>query len=234
MEPGKAFSPKVVYVYEKQLEEAEIIVVNKIDQLTPQRAQLLRSALASRFPKARIVEISAKQSTGLSSWFDLIASGDLGSTPSMQVDYDLYAEGEALLGWLNSTLSISADEPFDGNAWLMDFAADLHRRLDSHAAQIAHLKMTLSPKDEGNDIAVLNLVRNDASVEMSHALQAPVQKAELIVNLRAEADPVILQSAVNASLNRFRAARPAWSFVVDHMEQFRPGKPQPTHRFAEA
>src|SRR5215469_10700188 len=28
LESGKAFSPKVVYVYEKQLEEAEIVVVN--------------------------------------------------------------------------------------------------------------------------------------------------------------------------------------------------------------
>jgi len=106
--------------------------------------------------------------------------------------------------------------------------------LDAHAAQIAHLKMTLTPTDEGNDIAVLNLVRNDASVEMSHSLQAPLQTAELILNLRAEADPEVLQSAVNASLARIRGAHRDWNVTVDHMEHFKPGKPEPTHRFAEA
>ncbi len=234
LEAGKAFSPKVVYVYEKQLEEAEIIVVNKIDVLTPDRLQVLRSGLASRFPKARVIEISATQGTGLSSWFDLIASSELGSDPSMDVDYDVYAEGEALLGWLNATISITADEPFDGNMWLMDFATDLHRRLDSHSAQIAHLKMTLAPRDEGNDLAVLNLVRNDATVDMSHSMAAPVREVELIVNLRAEADPAVLQSAVNAALGSVRTGHAKWNVKVDHMEHFRPRKPQPTHRFAEA
>jgi G3E family GTPase len=234
LEPGKAFSPKVIYVYEKQLEEAEIIVINKIDLLPPERLQQLRSGLATRFPKGRIVEISATRGTGLSTWFDQITSFDLGSDPSMEVDYEMYAEGEALLGWLNATVSITDDEPFDGNTWLIDFATDLHRRLDSHSAQIAHLKMTLAPKDEGNDLAVLNLVRNDATVDMSHSLAAPVGDAELIVNLRAEADPVVLQSAVNAALGSVRTGHPKWNVKVDHMEHFRPGKPQPTHRFAKA
>src|SRR3990170_2251920 len=34
LEPGRTFSPKVQYVYEKQLEEADIIVVNKSDLLS--------------------------------------------------------------------------------------------------------------------------------------------------------------------------------------------------------
>lgn len=231
LESGKAFSPKVMYVYEKQLEEAEIIVVNKIDLLTSDRRGLLRSGLAGRFPKARIVEVSARQGTGLPAWFDMIATSDLGSEPSMQVDYELYAEGEALLGWLNATIAVEASNEFDGNAFLLELAADLHRRLDAHAAQIAHLKMTLSPTDEGNDLAVLNLVRNDGTAEMSHSLQAPLRSAELILNLRAEADPHVLQSAVNAALD---ASRTDLNLKVVHMEHFKPGKPQPTHRFASA
>src|SRR5258708_31713023 len=92
LESGKVFSPKVMYVYEKQLEEAEIIVVNKIDLLTAERQNHLRSGLAARFPKAKILEVSAREGTGLSTWFDMIASNDLGSDPSMQMDYELYAE----------------------------------------------------------------------------------------------------------------------------------------------
>ena len=234
LEVSKSFSPKVVYVYQKQLEEAEIIVINKIDLITDERRRLLRSALAGRFPQAAIFEVSAREGTGMTQWFDAIAAADLGTAPSMEVDYELYAQGEALLGWLNCTVNVSADEPFDGNEFIRGLAADLHRRLDAEQAQVAHLKMTLNPTDEGNDLAVLNLVRNDAPAEMSHQLQEPLESGELILNLRAEADPQVLQSAVHAALDAARAAHAPWQITVEHMEHFRPGKPQPTHRFVGA
>src|SRR3954452_22069840 len=41
LEPGKNFSEKVVYIYNKQLEEAEIIVINKADLLTPEKLEAL-------------------------------------------------------------------------------------------------------------------------------------------------------------------------------------------------
>ena len=39
LEPGHTFSPKVQYVYEKQLEEADLIVINKSDTLEDPRAR---------------------------------------------------------------------------------------------------------------------------------------------------------------------------------------------------
>src|SRR4051812_38680485 len=59
LEKGGSFSEKVVYIYEKQLQEADIVVINKIDLLTAQTRELLRNALASRFPSRKIVEVSA-------------------------------------------------------------------------------------------------------------------------------------------------------------------------------
>src|SRR4051794_10780106 len=45
LEAGRRFSPKVLYVYEKQLEEADIIVVNKIDAASADQIGRLREAL---------------------------------------------------------------------------------------------------------------------------------------------------------------------------------------------
>src|SRR3954470_24337169 len=191
VETGKAFSRKVVYVYGKQLEEAEVIVVNKIDLLTAERRQALRAALTTSFPRAKVLEVSARDGSGLEEWFELIAGGELGADPSMEVDYELYAEGEALLGWMNCTVELSAGSQIDGNELVRDLARELHERLNAAGAEIAHLKMTLSPGDAAGDIAVLNLVRNDGSPEMSHELQGDVSRGELIVNLRAEADPEV-------------------------------------------
>jgi hypothetical protein len=58
----------------------------------------------------------------------------------------------------------------------------------------------------------------------------------LIVNLRAEADPAALKSALEGSLDETRRQCPHLELRLEHIEHFRPGKPQPTHRitaFAE-
>ena len=233
LEPGRAFSPKVTYVYKKQLEEAEQIVINKVDLLTMDRREILRSALAREYPNAVILEMSARNGVGLANWFDAIAGGDLGREPSMDVDYELYAEGEALLGWLNCTASLAGAAPVDGNALLRELANTIRRHLDGQG-EIAHLKMTLSPGEHGNDLAVLNLVRDDHYPEMSHELAEPIEAGELIVNLRAEADPEILHFVVTQALAATMKSFRGWTCTIDHEEHFRPGKPQPTHRLAEA
>ena len=233
LEEGRAFSPKVLYVYGKQLEEAELIVINKTDLLDPDRRRRLRDALTQRYPKARVLEVSARDGSGLTGWFDAIAGGELGSAPTMDVDYELYADGEALLGWLNATVELSSPVPADGNELLLALAKDVQSRLKERDAQIAHLKMTLSPTDGGNDLAVLNLVRSDSHPEASHQLQAPIETGELIINLRAEADPALLNQVTTAALQSL-AHRRNITLQVEHSEHFRPGKPEPTHRFAEA
>jgi G3E family GTPase len=230
VEPGKPFSQKVLYVYGKQLEEAEIVVVNKVDLLSPERLAALRDTLRRAYPKAEVIEVSARHRTGLQQWFDRIASAELQAGPAMQVDYDLYAEGEALLGWLNCTAKLSASTSIDGNALVQDLARRIQARLADAGQEIAHLKMTLAP-DEGNDLAVLNLVRNDHAPELSHQLQEELASGELIVNLRAEADPDVLRQVVEQSLAHAASAARV-NLNVDHLEHFRPGRPQPTHRLA--
>src|SRR5882672_10092793 len=44
IESGGNFSEKVVYIYKKQLEEADIIVINKLDLLGPERVEQLHAA----------------------------------------------------------------------------------------------------------------------------------------------------------------------------------------------
>src|SRR5690606_19139438 len=113
LEPGRIFSPKVQYIYEKQLEEADIIVINKSDLLSAEQRDKLKDALESRFPHAHIVVVSARTGADLDAWFSRL-SGELTSRPAMDVDYDVYAEGEALLGWLNATARVVSPQPFDG------------------------------------------------------------------------------------------------------------------------
>jgi Ni2+-binding GTPase involved in maturation of urease and hydrogenase len=229
LEPGRSFSPKVLYVYEKQLEEADIIVINKSDLLNATQREALEGALRTRFPQAAVVTASARTGENLDDWFGRL-SGPLASRPSMEVDYDVYAEGEALLGWLNATFRVSAPSAFDGNRFLGRLAGAVRDRLAEAGVEIAHFKMTLAP-DTGNDLAVLNLVRTDGRAESLHRLAEEVTEGQLIVNLRAEGDPDQLNATALDGLAE-AASEMGVSVTVEHSEHFRPGRPEPTHRMA--
>ena len=227
LEEGHVFSPKVQYIYEKQLEEADIIVINKSDLLNPARAAALEAALKARFPQAEVVTISARSGAGLNTWFDRL-SGTLAERTAMDVDYDVYADGEALLGWLNATCRLSAAQPFDGNRLLRQLAERVQRDLMASAIEIAHFKMTLVP-EEGNDLAVMNLVRTDGGAESVHRLADDLTAGELIVNLRAEGDPSHLRDVATSALEAI-ARESRVQIAIEHIEHFRPGRPQPAHR----
>lgn len=229
LETGRAFSPKVIYIYEKQLEEADIIVINKSDLITDAQRQRLEEVLHMRFPRAQVVSVSARTGANLDDWFGRLSSSADGRT-AMDVDYEIYAEGEALLGWLNATLHLSSPHPFDGNALLRGLATRVQEKLAAQDIEIAHFKMTLSPHS-GDDLAVLNLVRTDTLPDAPFQLADALTEGEMIINLRAEGDPDALKYVVNATLaEALNDAGIAGS--VEHIEHFRPGRPVPTHRMA--
>jgi hypothetical protein len=113
---------------------------------------------------------------------------------------------------------------------LKELAGGVQRRLREQAAEIAHLKMTLSPDAGLGDIAVINLVRNDYVPEVSQTLEEPVENGQLIINLRAEASPEALREAVQDAVASLTQKFSGLDAKLQHLEHFRPGKPQPTYR----
>jgi len=217
----------VLYVYRKQLEEANIIVVNKCDAISPELRDRLVAALEASFPRARVVSCSAREGTGLDAWFDTIDRTVPDSGPAMELNYDTYAEGEALLGWLNCTVRLSAAAPFDANETLVRLARDIQGRVSAKGHEIAHLKMTLDAEDGTGSLSVVSLVRSDGEPDLRESLLDKVEGGALIVNLRAEADPEFLNSAVEASISALGGGLLA---KMEHLDRFRPARPQPIHR----
>jgi G3E family GTPase len=226
---GKVFSRKVLYIFEKQMEEADILVINKCDLISRAEQDELEATLKQRFPYATVLRAVARSGAGVDEWLQLLQS-DMPVRRSMEIDYDDYAEGEARLAWLNVSAVLLGPE-FDGNDFLKRLANRLHARLREAEAEIAHLKLTLAP-DTGNDLAVANLVRNEGMVELAHELAEALDHGHLIVNLRAEGDPEQLRQVVLGELQA-ESSGLNLSLTVEHAEAFRPGRPVPTHRLAE-
>ncbi len=224
---GRSFSEKVTYVYRKQLQEADIIVVNKCDAHPADLLERLSAALGEQFPQAAVLTCSARTGTGVDAWFEAVLAENLASR-SLEIDYDIYAAGEALLGWLNCTVQLRADEPFDGNRTLVDLALQVRERLAANGEEIAHLKMTLDARDGSGTLSVVSLVGTDREPDLRESLFDRVDAGELVVNLRAEADPVRLEAVLRDTL----ASLDGMQARVEHLEQLRPGRPVPTHRMA--
>jgi G3E family GTPase len=229
LEPGGKFSDKVTYIYRKQLEEADLIVVNKCDLLTNEQTATLDANLARHFPKARILNVSARHGTGLETWFGSIINSSPLPRATMEVDYEVYADGEARLGWLNCTFRLQARLPINGNTAIQALANNIQTQLSKEKAEVAHLKMTLDAANDLGDLAVINVVRNDLVPELSQHLQDDFLSGELTINMRAEAEPDSLRHIVEKALEKLQAEYLV-SLKREHLEAFRPGKPQPTHR----
>jgi G3E family GTPase len=227
LESGRSFSPRVLYVYRKQLEEADVLVLNKIDTTAPARVATLRAALEEQFPAARVVELSARTGAGVAEWIDGLLQ-DRSAGRVLDIDYDTYAEGEALLGWLNCTVAVGG--AVDADELLQAIAGRVHADFAADGLEIAHLKLTLTPA-EGGGISVVNAVRTDGLPELAFALDAQIDAGEITLNLRAEADPERLESAVRRALDEEHRTRGV-ALALDHLERFRPGRPVPTHRMA--
>ena len=148
----------------------------------------------------------------------------------MEVDYDRYAAGEAMLGWLNGTVDVSARAPFDPDAWLLDVASGVQERLNRSGAGIAHFKLTIRPDDgDAREIGSANVVRNDSPPETGIRLGRNIASGRVIVNLRAEGEPEALAGAVTDALFALESARGV-KCEFGRLEFFSPGRPQPTHR----
>ena len=234
LETGGKFSDKVTYIYRKQLEEADLIVINKRDLVAPGQAIALSAELKVQFPKAQIFEVSARQGSGLEGWFEHLASTSQVPRAIMDVDYEVYAAGEARLGWLNGTLRLKATDAIDGNQLVQGLANEVQSRVNHAGAEVAHLKMTLDADNALGDLAVINLVRNDFVPELSQHLQDLLLSGELTINMRAEASPEVLRDIVKSAVDQSAKMYPGLSLNWEHIEAFRPGKPQPTHRVTVA
>jgi G3E family GTPase len=219
----------VAYIYRKQLEEAELVVINKCDLVDAPRLERLRAALAAVNPRATILECSARDGAGLEPWFARLLADITQAAAIAEIDYDRYALGESLLGWLNAEVRIGAADAaeFDGNELLVAILAAIRAALETSGREIAHLKGTLAIEGDPYELAAANLVRTADSAHLSHRLSEPLDIGRLLVNLRAEADPADLERAVRAAVASCAAGLP---HEILHLEHFRPGRPVPTHR----
>ena len=155
-----------------------------------------------------------------------------GATPILaDVDYDTYAEGEAELGWLNASVRLSAAEAFDLDGLLTAALGRLAEVCRSLGGEVAHLK--LIGMDDAGAFGVGNVVSSDTAPKLSLASHLRPKDADLIVNARVAIDPAVLEAEVKRVVAE-ECGKAGIAAEFRASQSLRPGRPVPTHRYAEA
>ena len=228
-----ALSKKVTYLYKMQQNEADVIVVNKVDQLDADARERVAALVAQNFPKAKAVFVSALTGAGFGDLVPLLSgTGVAGANPA-EVVYARYTEAEIALGWLNARFVLEAapprnvsgaHSPWDGNEVLKAVARSVREMLVLHGAQIAHFKMRLI--DPSGREAALHATRNDETPMLTRRLKDGVERAALVINLRAEGSPDLLERSVRETMDGIARERQL-RVTVERCDAFAPNPPVP-------
>lgn len=229
-ETAGGFSPKAAYIFKKQLEEADAILINRIDELTPAQVNELSSLVSAAYPGVPVLRVSARTGQGWDAVTELLDQHGSFGRKILDIDYDVYAEGEAELGWLNSNLRVQAVQPFALDDLLLQVVEGLQESLRATGAEVAHLKAI--GLWEGF-FGVANLVSSQGKAELSLPSRCQVGACDVIVNARVAIDPDELRLHVGRVVAAVCARHGATATELQ-TQSFRPGRPQPTHRYAAA
>ena len=172
------------------------------------------------------------------------------------MDYGVYAEGEARLGWVNGEYEVGERRKakgegrkgknggVDGNGLLEKLAGEIRKAFVKRKVEVAHLKISLEEGEVGAAkttnhspstshaprLGVIQWVRSGIAPEFTQRFDGPVRGGRLLLNLRAEAAPEFLSQAVKKAL-----AAVSGEAVLREVEYaaFQPSPPKPTHRLTE-
>ena len=218
--------PSAAYIVRKQLDEADVILIGKIDLLAPGEVEDLKRRAEKTWPGRTVLALSSKTGEGLDAWLGEIERRSDAGSRIVEVDYDLYAEGEAVLGWLNATFALSGRKDIDWDAFAEKLTGALKRRFEEVAAPVAHLKLIV---ETAGGFGMCNLAGREEVTRVSCG--GGGREAELTLNARVQTSPQELEKIVTEEVTA--ACGQDIEARTLALESLRPGRPNPTYRYAD-
>jgi Ni2+-binding GTPase involved in maturation of urease and hydrogenase len=214
------FSEDVVYIFDKQIEEAGLLVVNKMDLLSTEQTLDLQQRAKGVLSEKNILYQTSIAATGVDAWLRLIADGNrLLPEISLDIDYERYGHGEAQLAWLDEVIILRGKAAGTGLRRLIREMLDSLRE-QKHA--VGHLKFAVQEGDAMWKLSFPTL--EEPGWDQSLPLLG-VEELRVIVNARVEMPVNELYELFQRCLSECCA-----EFSVEGGAHFHPTQPNPTHR----
>ncbi|MDD3588607.1 MAG: GTP-binding protein [Thermoguttaceae bacterium] len=219
-----------LYIMQKQMEEADILVVSKSDTLREVGKAELETQLTMRFPNKPVCFLSAEDGEGIDDWWQLVESweGKRGAT-LLELDYDRYAHGEAVLGWLNGIVCLHWKTDRQPVRFLQTFFDELNLRLADTQREIGHVKAMLSVP---NGLYMINLTKWEQMprIRFWDSVNPPTPDL-LIINARVQMPADKLEELIRDLLAT--TIPDQVDITIKVLQSLTPGRPNPTYRMNE-
>jgi len=220
------FDKNVTYIYHKQLEEADIILVTKTDLLPEGTLPGIKNDFIGRYPDKQFLFINSFNNNDLEQWLEMLANHNKSTKrKSLDIDYDAYGAGEAALAWFDQELEIKAREK---NAW--EIAVSLINRIysaiNNEKPGIGHLKFYLEDPESPLKISFTTMSR---SIYSDHLLPMQKQTQKLLINARVQTSPELLETIITEATCWIKDLYQC-DINAGDTRSFQPGFPTPVHR----
>lgn len=219
---------EINYLFDKQLSEADIILVNKCDLLEAGEIEAITAFLKDAYPSAQVLCASALTGQGFDGWFDTVLGSVAKNKPSYEIDYDIYAKAEAALGWYNGFATVRAQGKGDINAYVSQLLESIRKVCAEKAYDIAHVKAYAVT---GIDYAKASVTSLEEGARFNKEAEFDAESFNLILNARVESEPDALAAICKDAVMAV-AAKQNLAVEGYKADCFAPSYPTPKHRMA--
>ncbi len=224
LQPGTAaFNENVRYIFFKQLEEAPVILITKIDLIDAQSLEEIKQLVKKKYGNKTLLFQNSFNEESIREWLKVLnLDSSLYKQSSLQIDYDIYGEGERNLAWHDQELEIYSSEE-NARCEAIDIMNSIYREIMDRKLPVGHLKFLLNGQTKISFTAT-------SGEEMINSLEIQNEPfATLLIDARVETTPAILSGLIHKVLKETEN-RHACKIIIKSTDSFRPGFPKPTYR----
>ncbi len=189
------------YLYNTQLVEADLIVLNKCDLLDDAGRAADTAWLKERYPEAEVIAISAGKGEGLEELSQALTQGQA-SMRRPDIGYGgeafQHAMGKISEYYIQYRAVVCCND-FDGNAYLLDMARAVQNEIKAAAQLIPHLKL-LAWEPEG-DFGKVDLIGTERDIEITRRFERPCTDIAVILNASAACPVDTLEKILTNTMN---------------------------------
>jgi len=217
------FSDDVVYIFDKQIEEAGLVILNKKDLLSPENQVHLLESFQQVYPDKLCILQNSLDSENINNWLDLIeVKGDSTPKNSMDINYKKYGDGEALLAWVDEEILLEFP-PQNTRIEISNIIQEILNRLSQHKVGIGHLKVLVRTNLGAEKISFPAFEQPGWQARIPESTDG---KVTILLNARVEMPVEELKALINSVITTH--AREA---SIINPSAFHPKAPKPTYRF---
>ncbi|WP_070000909.1 GTP-binding protein [Cellulosilyticum sp. I15G10I2] len=225
-EENSLFPNEINYLFTKQLEEANVILLNKIDLLNEIEVEKIISYIKQKYTAAEVIPISAKDKLGLDYLANLLIDEHMDQMNTLDIDYDVYGLAEAYLGWLNAACYVTLEEAIDVSGMMLAIIEKCQKEFRITHSEVAHLKLYAIAQE---DYLKVSLVSIDEEPDFNKKMEKMQSQFNLIINARVSSKPQYLKTTIERVVDEVRQQYHA--VLQDFkIECFAPAQPNPKYR----